>query len=54
MMFPDAFPYSHFDFQRKIGGVNIVISGINKISINKVVDEISLIIKKLGGIAKKI
>ena len=45
--------YPHFDFQRKIGGVNIVISGINKISIDKVVDEISLIIKKLGGIAKK-
>ena len=44
--------YPHFDFQKKIGGVNIVISGINKISIDKVVDEIILTIKKLGGNAR--
>ena len=34
--------------------INIVISGINKTSITKVGDEIILMIKKLGGNAKKI
>ncbi len=46
--------YPHFDFQKKISGINIVISGIDKTSITKVGDEIILMIKKLGGNAKKI
>ena len=39
--------YPSFDIKRKVGNVNIVVSGTNKQSINFAVEEIKLSIKKL-------
>tara|TARA_B100001013_G_C24575765_1_gene428506 strand:- start:240 stop:986 length:747 start_codon:yes stop_codon:yes gene_type:complete len=44
--------YPHFDFTKKIGGVNIVISGKNVSNIKTAVDEIVLSIHDLGGKTK--
>ncbi|MBI29057.1 MAG: NMN amidohydrolase-like protein YfaY [Alphaproteobacteria bacterium MarineAlpha5_Bin11] len=44
--------YPHFDFNNKtskIGGVNIVVSGTNKLSVDLVIKKINLIILKFDG-----
>ena len=43
----DIGSYPSFDIKRKVGNVNIVVSGTNKQSINYAVEEIKLSIKKL-------
>ena len=44
--------YPHFDFNNKtskIGGVNIVVSGTKKLSVDLVIKKINLIILKFDG-----
>ena len=44
--------YPKFDNIKKFGGVNIVVSGKNQVSIDNAIKEIILSVKNLGGVCK--